>query len=215
MLIRRAGCIQQTSHLTPVAIGNADRTSDQQREHLTESNVKTLAILSQLLLLGLGTFLMIVILLQRGRGGGLAGAFGGLGGQSAFGTKAGDVFTKITIVLAVAWVIVAGGSGYFLQAGAEERASGLGDTEPGISADELGDEDPDFGPLPDPPQAPQGDAADMDADTQPGPQTDAGASGTPAADQDAAPGDAAPADDAAAAPRSESPADTPESPEQQ
>src|SRR5690606_8099880 len=70
---------------------------------LTESNVKTLAILSQVLLLGLGTFLMIVILLQRGRGGGLAGAFGGLGGQSAFGTKAGDVFTKITIGLAVAW----------------------------------------------------------------------------------------------------------------
>ena len=51
-------------------------------------------------------FLMFVILLQRGRGGGLAGAFGGLGGQSAFGTKAGDVFTVITIVTVIIWVIL-------------------------------------------------------------------------------------------------------------
>ena len=89
----------------------------------------TLAFLSQLLLLGLGTFLMIVVLLQRGRGGGLAGAFGGLGGQSAFGTKAGDVFTKITIGIAIAWVVVSGGSGYFLRAAAERRAQGLGEVE--------------------------------------------------------------------------------------
>ncbi|RLS51073.1 MAG: preprotein translocase subunit SecG, partial [Planctomycetota bacterium] len=38
-------------------------------------------------------FLILLVLIQRGRGGGLAGAFGGAGGQSAFGTKAGDVFT--------------------------------------------------------------------------------------------------------------------------
>src|SRR5262249_5536822 len=56
------------------------------------------------LLMIVGLFLMIVILLQRGRGGGLAGAFGGLGGQGAFGTKAGDVFTVITIVTVVVWV---------------------------------------------------------------------------------------------------------------
>src|SRR5262245_30514313 len=60
-----------------------------------------------ILLLALSLFLMLVILIQRGRGGGLAGAFGGLGGQSAFGTKAGDVFTVITIVTAVLWVSVA------------------------------------------------------------------------------------------------------------
>ncbi len=85
----------------------------------------TIAILTQVLLLFLGMFLMIVVLLQRGRGGGLAGAFGGAGGQSAFGTKAGDVFTKITVVIAVAWVLVAGGSGFFLRAGAESRGGGL------------------------------------------------------------------------------------------
>ena len=48
----------------------------------------------------LSIFLIGLILIQRGRGGGLAGAFGGMGGQSAFGTKAGDVFTKITVVAA-------------------------------------------------------------------------------------------------------------------
>ena len=34
-------------------------------------------------------FLILLVLVQRGRGGGLAGALGGMGGQSAFGTKAG------------------------------------------------------------------------------------------------------------------------------
>ena len=55
-----------------------------------------------------GFVLIILILLQRGRGGGLAGAFGGLGGESAFGTKAGDVFTKITVGVVVVWVVLAG-----------------------------------------------------------------------------------------------------------
>ena len=51
------------------------------------------------------TFLIVLILLQRGKGGGLAGAFGGLGGQSAFGTKAGDLFTRITIGVATFWIL--------------------------------------------------------------------------------------------------------------
>ena len=45
-------------------------------------------------------FLICLILIQRGKGGGLAGAFGGVGGSSAFGTKAGDTFTRITVVTA-------------------------------------------------------------------------------------------------------------------
>ena len=44
--------------------------------------------------------LIIVVLLQKGRGGGLGGAFGGGGGStSAFGTRTGDVFTWVTIIL--------------------------------------------------------------------------------------------------------------------
>lgn len=67
-----------------------------------------------------GLFLIFIILLQRGRGGGLAGAFGGLGGQSAFGTKAGDVFTRITVVIAVIWVLLAGIGGFALRAGGKK-----------------------------------------------------------------------------------------------
>ncbi len=51
--------------------------------------------------------LMAIILLQRGRGGGLAGAFGGAGGQSALGVKAGDLFTRITIGMAAVWFALA------------------------------------------------------------------------------------------------------------
>src|SRR3954462_7964622 len=57
-------------------------------------------------LLFVGIFLIFIILLQRGRGGGLTGALGGMGGQSAFGTKAGDLFTRITIVVAAIWGIL-------------------------------------------------------------------------------------------------------------
>ncbi len=58
-------------------------------------------------------FLTLVILVQRGRGGGLTGALGGMGGQSAFGTKAGDLFTRITIGLAIFWACLAMGTIYF------------------------------------------------------------------------------------------------------
>jgi preprotein translocase subunit SecG len=54
----------------------------------------------------LSVFLVLIILVQRGRGGGLTGALGGMGGQSAFGTKAGDLFTRITIVVAAIWVVL-------------------------------------------------------------------------------------------------------------
>ncbi|HEX8202251.1 MAG TPA: preprotein translocase subunit SecG [Isosphaeraceae bacterium] len=61
------------------------------------------AIINVLLLL-LSLFLICLVLIQRGKGGGLAGAFGGVGGSSAFGTKAGDVFTRITIIAAGIWI---------------------------------------------------------------------------------------------------------------
>lgn len=54
----------------------------------------------------IAVFLMLLVLVQRGRGGGLAGAFGGMGGQSAFGAKAGDTFTKVTIWTSTVWILV-------------------------------------------------------------------------------------------------------------
>jgi preprotein translocase subunit SecG len=52
-------------------------------------------------------FMILLILIQKGRGGGLAGALGGMGGYSAFGTRAGDVFTRITIGAASVWFLAA------------------------------------------------------------------------------------------------------------
>ncbi|MCU0705653.1 MAG: preprotein translocase subunit SecG [Fimbriiglobus sp.] len=57
-------------------------------------------------LLVLSLIMMFIVLIQRGKGGGLAGAFGGPGGSSAFGSRAGDAFTKITLYLAAIWVLV-------------------------------------------------------------------------------------------------------------
>lgn len=54
----------------------------------------------------LSLFLICLVLIQRGKGGGLAGAFGAVGGSSAFGTKAGDVFTRVTIGVAAVWFLL-------------------------------------------------------------------------------------------------------------
>ncbi len=53
----------------------------------------------------LSLFLILLVLVQRGKGGGLTGALGGPGGQSAFGSKAGDTFTVITVAVATVWAI--------------------------------------------------------------------------------------------------------------
>ena len=50
--------------------------------------------------------LIVIVLLQKGKGGGLGAAFGGMG-ASAFGTKTGDVFTWVTIVLTGLFLLLA------------------------------------------------------------------------------------------------------------
>ncbi len=88
------------------------------------------------ILFSIALFLILLVLVQRGKGGGLAGAFGGMGGQSAFGTKAGDLFTKVTIGVAVFWILMCvisvkllGGSSAPLT-----DVSGGAEAEPGLSA---------------------------------------------------------------------------------
>ncbi len=70
-------------------------------------------------------FLVLLVLVQRGRGGGLTGALGGPGGQSAFGTKAGDLFTRITVCVAAAWIALCAGAVFFLND--EPLTTGLSD----------------------------------------------------------------------------------------
>lgn len=64
------------------------------------------ATILMILLILTAVFLILLVLVQRGKGGGLSGAFGGMGGQSAFGTKAGDMFTKITIGVSSVWILL-------------------------------------------------------------------------------------------------------------
>ncbi|MEX2187653.1 MAG: preprotein translocase subunit SecG [Pirellulales bacterium] len=68
-----------------------------------------------MILLGVtALFMIMLVLIQRGRGGGLVGALGGMGGQSAFGTKAGDLFTRVTMWSALFWIILAIGTVKYL-----------------------------------------------------------------------------------------------------
>ena len=59
-----------------------------------------------ILLILVSILLILLVLIQRGKGGGLAGAFGGVGGQSAFGSRAGDAFTRVTIYFAAVWLLL-------------------------------------------------------------------------------------------------------------
>ncbi len=53
-----------------------------------------------------GIILLFLILIQGGKGGGLAGAFGGAAGQSAFGSRAADQITWITLGAAGFWLLL-------------------------------------------------------------------------------------------------------------
>ncbi len=77
----------------------------------------------------LSVFLILLVLVQRGRGGGLTGALGGAGGQSAFGTKAGDLFTRITIVVAAIWIFLSAFAVWSMQ----ETEFSVGTADGGIS----------------------------------------------------------------------------------
>ena len=77
----------------------------------------------------LSIFLILLILVQRGRGGGLTGALGGMGGSSAFGAKAGDIFTRITIVTATIWIGVCVAAAFWSNpAHHGDRLGGIGTT---------------------------------------------------------------------------------------
>lgn len=78
--------------------------------------------LLMLLMFLVAVFLILLVLVQRGKGGGLVGALGGPGGQSAFGAKASDVFTRFTIWVAVFWIVLCTFSVRYLRGGG---ASGL------------------------------------------------------------------------------------------
>jgi preprotein translocase subunit SecG len=64
--------------------------------------------------IGTCALLTLVVLIQKPKGGGLAGAFGGAGGgqQAVFGAKAGDMFTLITVCLFLLFLLLGMGLVY-------------------------------------------------------------------------------------------------------
>ena len=76
------------------------------------------------------TFLILLVLVQRGRGGGLSGALGGMGGQSAFGAKAGDVFTRVTIGTALFWILLCVASVKLLGGSSDKLSEDMGASVP-------------------------------------------------------------------------------------
>jgi preprotein translocase subunit SecG len=63
--------------------------------------------LTMILFLIICMFLILLVLIQKGRGGGLASAFGGSGGNTAFGSKTGDVLTWATSVVFGVFLLLA------------------------------------------------------------------------------------------------------------
>jgi preprotein translocase subunit SecG len=59
--------------------------------------------------------LILVVLLQKGRGGGLAGAFGGAGTSSLLGTKTGDFLTWLTIGLVAFFLVLSVVMGLYMR----------------------------------------------------------------------------------------------------
>lgn len=70
-------------------------------------------------------FLILLVLVQRGKGGGLVGALGGMGGQSAFGAKAGGIFWATSIAAGI-WILLCMASVMYNSAGNKAFAGASG-----------------------------------------------------------------------------------------
>src|SRR3954447_10701566 len=74
---------------------------------ILESDMVYLYWSTLILFLTVCVILILLVLIQKGRGGGLAGAFGGAGGNTAFGSKTGDVLTWATSILFGVFLLLA------------------------------------------------------------------------------------------------------------
>jgi len=88
-------------------------------------------------------FMCLVILIQKPKGGGLSGAFGGAGGssQAAFGAKTGDLLTIITTGCFVVFLLLAGGLTYAIRAdvGIDDEAPPPAESTEDPAADTVAD----------------------------------------------------------------------------
>ena len=79
------------------------------------AKVSVLWMLVMLVWLLIAVGLILIVLIQKGRGGGLSSAFGGGGANSLLGTKTGDFLTWVTISLVALFLIIAVVMGKFMR----------------------------------------------------------------------------------------------------
>ena len=92
--------------------------------------------------------LLVVVLLQQGKGGDIASAFGGSGSQAAFGARAGaTVLTRATTVLGALFMVGAMFLAIVGQRGPESLLSGIDAPVETVPAEEA--------PVEQPPDTPQ------------------------------------------------------------
>ncbi len=143
------------------------------------------------IMIGICLLLMLIILLQKGRGEGLAGAFGGAGGSSAFGAKTGDVFTWITVVLATVFILLSVVTNFVF----DESAAAASNVATITTDEESTPPSEDGVPVTAPAPTPAGDTPTSDT----GDSADAGAGDVKASTKDSgAPADNTPSDEAPA-----------------
>lgn len=76
--------------------------------------------------------LVLIVLIQKGKGGGLSAAFGGIG-TSLLGTKTGDFLTWVTISLVAVWLLLSVAAAKWFKPQVSEFLQG-GQTEAPVSA---------------------------------------------------------------------------------
>jgi len=130
--------------------------------------------------------MILFVLIQRPQGGGLSGAFGsGAGsGQTAFGTKTGDVLTGSTVTVFVIWLLFAIGLNFATrpQEAPPSQGTAQGVETPGTD---------NGGASPDSQNDASADDPSPDAPTTPGDQTDANPQGEPPSETPSGDGDPA------------------------
>jgi preprotein translocase subunit SecG len=94
---------------------------------IADSSGFFLGLLGVILFL-ISSFLVFIILIQRGKGGGIAGSLTGTA-QSAFGARGGDILMWLTLSLTLIWILLCCVTIFFYSAVQDSIAEGSNDLD--------------------------------------------------------------------------------------
>lgn len=90
-------------------------------------------ILLTISFVAVSVLLIGLVLLQKNRGAGLSGAFGGVGGHTAFGTKTGDFLTWVTVSLTALFLLLSIAGNYVFEPAKSGASAPVPTSPPGSS----------------------------------------------------------------------------------